>query len=210
MKITRSAVQPQAILDFEKELEEIVRIAALVNKIEYKPAFVYDSWAIINYSSELEKAKRYLPKNQIKTLEKLQSSMEKVDIKSLPHSLVHGDLISTNIMKAKDQIYFVDFSVANYSPRIVELAVLMCDMFFDPSGEMTVQQQYNDLITQYQKYIQLSKEELEVLPLFVKLAHAMHLVRGLREKGEGNTSDENNHWIEIGKNGLEQTLKMWK
>ena len=85
----------------------------MVNKIDYLPVLTYDSWALVNFTAELEKARKKLSKDDLKLLDKLQKEFELINIKSLPQSLVHGDLISTNIMKDKSKIYFVDFSVAN-------------------------------------------------------------------------------------------------
>lgn len=192
------------------ELKEIIKIASLSNKIEYKPADLYDSWAIVNFPAELQNARKYISSNELKTLDGLLKQFEKINLKDLPYALVHGDLIGTNIMKGKDKIYFVDFSVANYYPRIVELAVLMSDVMFDAKGKISVEQYYKLLTTEYQKYIRLEKEELEVLPLFIKLAHAMHLVRATREKEEKRDSIENDYWLNLGRKGLQETLKVWK
>lgn len=193
-----------------KELEEIIRIAALSNKIEYKPEPLYDSWALVNFAAELEKSRKYIDKDLRMSLDILKNQFEKLDSNSLPHCLVHGDLISTNVMKSGDKIYFVDFSVANYYPRIVELAVLMSDLMFDPTGKISIEKYFTLLTQNYQKHIPLEQEELEVLPLFIKLAHAMHIVRATREEAEGRKSSENTHWLELGKKGLAETTKIWK
>lgn len=194
----------------ESELKEIIRIAALSNTIDYKPPFLYDSWALVNYDKELKKAKKYLSEKEISIFENLQSDLDKVDIDKLPHVLVHGDLISTNIIKSKAKIYFVDYSVANFYPRIVELAVLMADVMFDPTGKIGVEKYYKLLLREYQKYEKLEIKELETLPLFIKLAHAMHIIRATREKNEGRGSEENNHWLNLGKKGLDKALEVWK
>ena len=193
-----------------QELKEIIRIAAISNQIEYTPANLYDSWALVNFASELEKARTYISSDTLSLLDKLNLQLGETDFKELPHSLVHGDLISTNIMKAGSKIYFVDFSVANYYPRIVELAVLMCDVMFDPTGKVTIEEFYKLLVSQYQKYTKLSPEELNALPLFIKLAHAMHVVRATREEAEGRGSSENTHWLRLGEKGLSQSMKVWK
>lgn len=193
------------------EIAEIAKNAALINAIDYVVAPLYDNFAILNFVPELKKAQKYLDKKYIKDLDELRAKFEKLDIKSLPHALVHGDLISTNIIKGKEKIYFVDFSVANYYPRIVELAVLMSDILFDPTGKISVEKYYKILITEYQKYIKLTNEELEILPLFIKIAHAMNYIGGILEKEVGkNKSEQNEHWVVLGKKGLEATLKVWK
>ena len=194
----------------EAELKEVIKLATIINSIDHKPAELYDPWALVNFPAELKKAKKFLSEEELETLEKLKLDLEKVNLKSLPHALVHGDLVSTNLIKTSKKIYCVDFSVANYYPRIVELAVLMSDLFFDPSGKNKITDSYDFLLKEYQKHIKLTKEELEILPLFVKLAHAMHIIGGTLEKNKKkNKSPENEHWLELGKKGLAQSLKAW-
>lgn len=193
------------------ELKEIIKMTAKVNEIDYKTAYLYDEWATVNFPTEYKKVKKHLTEAEKKIFDNLQDQLEKVNIKSLSHSLVHGDLISTNIIKGKEKIYFVDFSAANYYPRIVELAVIMSDIMFDPTGKVTVQKYYDLLTTEYQKYIKLTKEDLGALPLFIKLAHAMNYLGAIREKNKGkNKSEENEYWMKLGKKGLDATLKVWK
>ncbi len=193
------------------ELKEIIKMAATVNGIDYVTADLYDPWATVNFPAEYKKARKYISDDEKKIFDSLSSQFEKVDIKSLSHSLVHGDLIGTNIIKGKEKIYFVDFSSANYYPRIVELAVLMSDIMFDPTGKVSVQKYYDLLTSEYQKYIKLTKEDIEVLPLFIKLAHSMNYLGAVLEKNAGkNKTEENEHWLKLGKKGLDATLKVWK
>lgn len=193
------------------ELKEIIKNASLINQIDYKPADLYDPWAIVNFPAEYKKAKKHLPTDMQKILEGLLGEFEKVKIKDLPHSLVHGDLIGTNIIKGKEKIYFVDFSVANFYPRIVELAVIMSDIMFDPTDKITVKKYYDLLLSEYQSHIKLTKEELDTLPLFIKIAHAMNYIGSVLEKEtRKNKSEQNEQRIKLGKKGLELTIKAFK
>ncbi len=193
------------------ELKEIIKMAATVNKIDYKTADLYDPWATVNFPAEYKKARKYVDDNEKRIFDNLLAQFEKVDIKSLRHSLVHGDLIGTNIIKGKEKIYFVDFSSANFYPRIVELAVLMSDIMFDPTGKVSVEKYFDLLTSEYQKYIKLTKEDLASLPLFIKLAHSMNYLGAILEKNVGkNKTEENEHWLKLGKKGLDATLKVWK
>ncbi len=196
-------------LPTKEELKEIIKIAALINKIDYKPAPLYDSWALVNFPEELEKSREHLSAKELKVLDRLKSDFEEIDIKALPHSLVHGDLISSNLMKSKEKIYCVDFSVANFYPRIVELAVIMSDLMFDPTDKIGVKKYFKLLVDEYSTYNKLTSEELKILPLFIQLAHAMHLLRATREKAEGNKTAENEHWLSLGKKGFKYSTLAW-
>lgn len=190
------------------EVKEIILIASQINRITYKPAPLYDAWSILNFPTEFEKARSLLAKKEISAMDTLLKEFMDVDISSLSHSFVHGELLSTNIMKSKEGIYVVDFSSANYYPRIIELAVLMSDILFDPTEEKTVDAQYKLLISEYQKFTVLAKNDIQALPLFIKIAHAMHIIGGTLEKEKkGNKTQENKYVLEIGKKGLELSLK---
>lgn len=66
-------------------------------------------------------------------------------------------------------LYIIDFSVANIYPRIQELAVLMCNLFFDENYK----DNYLFLIREYNKHHPLTEYEGEILPLFIQAAHVM-------------------------------------
>lgn len=191
------------LIPSEEEKRFLINQAALINSVDLKPDFVYDSWAIVNFLKEFEKSKNCLGDEALRKIELLANEFESLDIAKLPHCFVHGDIIKTNALKDKNgKLYIIDFSVSNYYPRIVELAVLLCNMLFDennPSG----QENYQLALDEYQKKIELADIELKILPLFTKIAHAMHVIRGTYEREiNNNQSEENTYWINLGKTGL--------
>jgi len=187
----------------EEEKQFLVNQAALINSVDLKPDFVYDSWAIVNFLKEYEKSKSCLDGEVLEKIELLVEKFKTLDIKALPHCFVHGDIIKTNVLKDQNgKLYIIDFSVSNFYPRIVELAVLLCNMLFDESNP-TGQENYELALNEYQKKIKLTDLELETLPLFVKIAHAMHVIRGTYEREvNNNQSGENAYFINLGKVGL--------
>lgn len=188
------------------ELKEIISMVAKINSIDYIPLELYDKKAIVNFVTEFEKTKEYLSGSDIKMLEKLQKEFEAIDLKDLPYTLVHGDITETNIIKSGTKIYIVDFSRANYYPRIVELAVLMSNIMFDESGKESTESSLKFLLKEYQKFINLTDLEISTLPLFVKLAHAMNFITAVFEKeAKKNKSEENKNLLNLSKKGLAQT-----
>lgn len=180
----------------EDDAKEIVCQAAKINSIDHKPPFVYDSWAIPNIANEYDAVEASLSSREKEVINPLVSAFKEVDLKSLPSALVHGDIITTNVMKSKEgKIFILDFGVCNYYPRIMELALLKCNLLADFDIDFLVQE--------YKKQIELTEKELESLPLFIDLAHAMHVIGATREKAiYGNASDENEYWLEQGRSGL--------
>lgn len=194
------------------EMRFLVQQAALINKIDLKPKPVYDSWAIIHFLEEYKNKREYLDKAEIKLIDPLVEQFSAIKIEELPHCFVHGDIIKTNVMKNREgKLYIIDFSVSSYYPRVQELAVLLCNMLFDEDKPETFKEYYKLALEEYQKQKPLTKKEIEVLPLFVKVAHSMHVLCATYEKVvKGNGSAENEYWINLGKVGLKFTTSFWK
>lgn len=101
--------------------------------------------------------------------------------------------------RIKGELSIIDFAVANWQPRIVELAVLLSDLFLNQANPTRAL----DWITnEYQKYHKLTLEELEYLPLFIRVSHAMNVLGASYERAQGNTLGENNEWLKLGRIGL--------
>ncbi len=188
------------------EMKFIIQQASIINQIDIKPTFVYDSWAIVNILKEYKEKGKFLDENDAKLIKDVINNFTKLNIADLPHCFVHGDIIKTNVMKDREgKLSIIDFSVSNYYPRIQELAVLLCNLFFDESNDEKSKQNYQLVIDEYCKYINLTDFELEILPLYVKVAHAMHLLSANHEeKALNNNSEENKYWLNLGRVGLQQ------
>lgn len=187
----------------QQEGEFLIEQAARVNGVSHKPDFFYDSWAVSNFVNEFEKKKNILAPEDREVIDPLVAEFKGLSVDNLPHALVHGDVISTNVIKdASGKLYIIDFSVSNWYPRIQELAVLLCDLFFDSSSPDLFKERYSCAVAEYQKHIILTKEEIEALPLFARAAHAMHVIGARHERAQGNTEEENSKWLELGRKGL--------
>ncbi|MBU2496687.1 MAG: phosphotransferase [Nanoarchaeota archaeon] len=195
----------------EKEIREIAHQAALINSIDLKPSFVYDSWAITSFLKQFKKEGEFLSAEDARMIKPLIKEFKDIKIEELPHCFVHGDIIATNVMKDKNnKIWIVDFAVANYYPRIQELAVMACNILFDKNSKEKSEKNLKIALEEYQKEIKLTSRELKVLPTYIKLAHAMHVLRANYEKVvEKNNSKENEYWLNQGRKGLKQLLKIF-
>ena len=196
----------------QKEIKFIVKQAALINKIDLKSAFVYDSWAIINFLKEYKEKGNELNKFDKELILPLVKKLSKFNFKKLPHCFCHGDITQTNVVRSESgDLYIVDFAVANYYPRILELAVMLCEIFFDKDTPEKLEVTYNVVLQEYEKYIKLTSKEKQLLPFFIQLAHGMHLLRANYEKVVNrNFAEENEHFLSYGRVGLQYTLKLWK
>ncbi len=187
-----------------EEIKFLAHQAALINSIKLHPYPIYDCWAIPNFIKEYNEKSPSLPKEDLKLLKPLVKKFNDLKIEILPHAFVHGDIITTNIIKDKNKrLWIIDFSVSNYYPRIQELAVYACDLLFDEDNKEKTEKNLRLALEEYQKTIKLTEQELEALPVYIQLAHGMHVLCGGYEKyTENNNSEENEYFLNKGRNGL--------
>lgn len=196
----------------QEEMGFIIKQAALINNTDLKPYPVYDSWAIVNFLKEFQTKGKHLSKEDNGLIYPYIKLFPTLDLDNLPHCFVHGDITKTNTMRSNQgKIYILDFAVANWYPRIQELAVLLCDLFFDENNLNDFLKVYQSALKSYQQYIPLTPQETKILPVYLQLAHAMHLLRANYEKVVNkNTSEENEYFFDIGKKGLLYTTRLFK
>lgn len=188
------------------EIKYILKQAALINSVNIHPPFIYDSWAITNFKKEFENKAKYLASDDLLMLQPLVKQFDDLKIDELPHCFVHGDLVSTNVMKDdKGKIWIIDFSVSNYYPRIQELSVFTSDILFDLKSKSESEKRLKIALQEYQKKIPLTKRELNALPTYIKLGFAMHMLLTNYEKVvNNNISGETEHYLHMGRMGLKQ------
>jgi Ser/Thr protein kinase RdoA (MazF antagonist) len=188
------------------ETAELLKIAASINRLCYRPEFSYDSWAVNNFAREYQQHEPHLSGNDKPLVAAALEAFMVVDHARLPHGLVHGDLISTNVLRTAKGLCVIDFSVANYLPRIQEIAVLMSDLLFDAASEDRTQMNLAHALEVYQTYLKLESEELAALPAYIRAAHAMHVLQTSKFIALGDDDDENQHWLRLGQAGLRQAI----
>ena len=149
-----------------------------------------------------------MPEEDLVLIKPLISKFEELNIERLPHCFVHGDIISTNVIKAKNKLWIIDFAVSNYYPRIQELAVLSCNLFFDEESKKNSTENLKIALKEYQEIVSLTQNEIKALPTYIELAHGMHLLSANYEKVKNNNqTKENEYWINQGRIGLKQFIE---
>ena len=163
--------------DFELIGEQL----ALINKIDYNPTPIYDSWAIQSLTKEYSKFdKSQIKDSRIKTIiNSVLQQLKQIDYSKLPNAFIHGDVVDMNVLKTHNTFYIVDFSSANYQIRICDLATTIADMCYQKSP---YKDNIDALIKGYSKHIKLQQYELQTLPLFVKCAAIIGYLNCIREQ----------------------------
>lgn len=188
----------------------LIREAAKINSLDFQPEDYYDEWSPVNFLNEYQLKNKYLSYTDKHYIQKLLDPFSNISLNTLSHGLVHGDIIRPNvILDSKSQLYIIDFSVAALKPRLQELSVLLCGMFFNEENPSDFLGFYNLVIQTYQPA--LSPEEIHILPLFTKVVFAMYVMMGkYSHKAKALTTPENDYWIRLGQIGLEYCDELWK
>ena len=187
----------------EKEIKEIIKQMVYIHNAKLDSEYIYDKWTITNFIKEYKDKKNYLDKKYIDIFNKLTNRLEKVDFNKLVYSFVHGDIISSNVMKDKNnKLWIIDFAVSNYLPRIVDLAVTSCNLCLNPNSKAKTIESTKMILEEYQKYIKLNEYELETFPLFYDLVNAIGILQISYLNSIGKASDEDKFGLQESEKGL--------
>lgn len=193
----------------EEELQRVLEQAAKVNGIDYHPPYLFDSWAIPNIKVMFDKVKEFIKPEDIPLVEQAMARYAEIPVDNLPHSFVHGDFTKANVLKGDDgKIYILDFSVANWYPRIQELAVIAANLLHDTNSPMSLREKCEMVADQYSKLNQLTPEERQYLYAYTLAGVAMEFMGSHQEKYiNGNDTVETEYWLNLGREGLNRELQ---
>ena len=187
----------------EKEIKNIIFQMAQIHNAKLESNFIYDKWTITNFIKEYEEKGKYLDNKYNDVFENLAKRLKNIKLNNLPTSFIHGDIISSNVMKDnKDKLWIIDFAVSNYLPRIIDLAVTSCNLCLNPNNKDKTIQSTRMILDEYQKYNKLTDYELECFPLFYDLANAMGILQISYLSSLGEISGEDEFWLKESEKGL--------
>lgn len=185
----------------EDEIRQVAREVAKINEIDYGVEPYYDEWTITNFENEYNKKIDALDEENKALVKSVYEEWPKVDFSRLKKTYIHGDIIKSNLILDKNnKIWVIDFSVLNYLPRVIEIAVAMFGICLTNDREKTISN-INALLSEYSKYNKLDDYEIEVLPIIFNLISAMNVLQTAYIKNTDDSFEENEHWLEEGIKG---------
>lgn len=192
----------------DTERKAVLEQAAKINDIDYRPPFLFDSWAIPNIRVMFDKVKQFIEPSDFALVEQAMAQYEAIPVDELPHAFVHGDFTKTNVIKGKDgKIYVIDFSVANWYPRIQELAVIAANLLHDKDDDTSLEDRCQLVADEYSEFSPLNEVEREHLPAYALAGVAMEFMGSHQEKYiNGNDTEETDYWLSLGRSGLRKSL----
>ncbi len=191
-----------------QERKDVVEQAARVNDIDYHPSYLFDSWAIPNIRAMFDKVRQFVEPEDLMLVEQVMAQYEAIPVNNLPHSFVHGDFTKANVLKGNDgKVYILDFSVANWYPRIQELAVIAANLLHDNNDTSSLDEKCSQIADEYSHFKPLTPDERQYLPAYALAGVAMEFMGAHQEKHiNGNDTQETDYWLKLGREGLRKTL----
>lgn len=193
----------------EDELQKVLEQAARINRIDFHPPYIFDSWAIPNIQTMFNKVREFIKPEDISLVEQAMVKYREIPVDDLPHSFVHGDFTKANVLKGDDgEVYILDFSVTNWYPRIQELAVICANLLHDTNNSMSLREKCEMVADQYNKLNQLTPDERQHLYAYTLAGVTMEFMGAHQEKYiNGNDTEETDYWLNLGREGLKRELK---
>lgn len=155
------------------------------------------------------KVKQFISSEDLQLVEQAMTHYETIPIDDLPHCFVHGDFTKTNVLKGDDgKMYILDFSVANWYPRIQELAVIAANLLHDGDPTSSLQETCHQVADEYSLFNPLTDNERQHLPAYTLAGIAMEFMGAHQEKHlNGNDTEETEYWLNLGREGLKSALQ---
>lgn len=190
----------------KQDIDKLIGILILLHKIEEKiENKEYDEYCFMKIKEDYQKTKNILP-NSIKTqVEEMIKEFDKIELDKLPRCFIHGDLISSNIMKDKDDdLWLIDFYQSGTGVRILDIVKVLNSVIDNYKYKESIEELEQYFIEEYNKKMPLTLYELEVLPTLRKIDVCTGIMMETFDAIEGRDNQENQYWLENDKRIFER------
>lgn len=181
----------------KQDIKKIVELAISFHKIEDKIEIEqYDEYCFVRLEEAYQKAKNNLSFGLKHDIRKYIKKMKRVDFNQLPKCFIHGDFISTNIMKdKKGEMWLIDFFESGTGIRILDIVKILNSVIFQYNYKEQAVELETYFLKEYQKQMPLTSYELKVLGLLRKADAYTGIMLGTLDEIENN-SEEVQYWLQ--------------
>ena len=163
----------------KKDIDKLIDIIIPMHKIQDKLKIEYDEYCFMKINEVYKKTSSKIPKKLKNEVKEFLKEYNKIDFNKLPVCFVHGDLISSNIMKDKDEkLWLIDFFESGTGVRILDIVKILNGvlfLYYDKENSKELEKYFLD---KYQELSKLTEYELELLPIFRKADSYVGLMLG--------------------------------
>lgn len=188
------------------ERRAVIAQAALIHRIPVQLPFAFDWWAIPNVHHLYDSVSSVLSSDERLLVAPILDRFDALSVAGLPHCFVHGDMSKANVIRGDDdRIYVLDFSVSNWYPRILELAVICSNLLQGFATGTNLRRLTEVVASEYTDHAVLTELERGCLYDFAVTGVAVEFLGSCREKYLcGNASPETEYWMKQARQGLHQ------
>lgn len=180
--------------DIDKLVDMVVTFHKIEEKIEIND---YDEYCFMKIKYDYEKTEKYLPKDIKTQIEEVIKEFEKIELGKLPKCFIHGDLISTNIMKDKNnQLWLIDFYESGVGIRILDIVKILNSVIYNYQYEDETNKLEEHFLHRYEEEMPLTEYELKVLPVLRKADALVGIMLETYDALRGRDNVENQYWLE--------------
>lgn len=180
--------------DIEKLVDIVVPLHKIDSKIEIDD---YDEYCFMKIKCDYKKTKKYLPQNIRIQIEETIKEFDKIELEKLPKCFIHGDLISTNIMKdISNDLWLIDFYESGNGIRILDIVKILNSVIYNYQYENETNELEEHFLHRYEEEIPLTEYELKVLPILRKADALVGIMLETYDALKGKNNAENEYWLE--------------
>lgn len=193
----------------DHELSQVMEEAVKIHALDLAPPKVFDEWSAEHIVAMYEKTKDFLGEDGRRLATKAIERYSSIDFSKLSRCFVHGDLISTNVLKGDDEkIWVLDFAVSNVYPKIQEVAVISTSLLTDMNEHTLLSERVSRAKDSYlDAGGKLSEYDCKILLDFATGCAGQEFMGGHKLKFiDMDDSEESNHWINLGRQSLLELL----
>lgn len=182
----------------KQDIDKLIDILILLHKIEEKiENKEYDEYCFMQIKEDYQKTKDSLPNNIKIQVEEMIREFDEIELEKLPRCFIHGDLISSNIMKDKNKdLWLIDFYQSGNGVRILDIVKVLNSVIDNYKYEENIEELEQYFIEKYSKKMPLTPYELEVLPTLRKIDVCTGIMMETFDAIEGRDNEENQYWLE--------------
>lgn len=181
-------------VDIDKLVNSVISLHDIKDIVENEE---YDEYCFMNIKKDYEKTKSFLPKEIKEKVEEAIQDFDRIKIDQLPNCFIHGDLISTNIIKDREnKLWLIDFYQSGNGIRLLDIVKILnsvIDNYKYKDGEEELEQYF---IEQYTIRNPLTEYELQVLPILRRIDVVTGIMLETYDYIKDENSEENKFWLE--------------
>lgn len=179
--------------DIDKLINVLIPLHRIKEKVNNKE---YDEYCFMQIKKDYQKTKSLLPNDIKQKVEEAIEVFNKIELDQLPKCFIHGDLISTNIMKdKKNDLWLIDFYQSGNGIRLLDIVKILNSVIDNYQYKDKTEELEQYFLEQYGKRIPLTNYELEVLPILRKIDVVTGIMLETYDAIKDGNSEENEFWL---------------